>query len=128
MNTNIKVQSLIKDGARQCCRCSANVVVVLSIESTVLCLACVEYLALSMKWTIKAEKERIISNPEMSLCSSCEKPYAHIRAPKAGQRNYCPGCRAAGVPVKIAQRNRRERLRSAAISSASTMAQLHKSG
>jgi hypothetical protein len=44
-------------------------------------------------------------------CSFCRREYSPKRAPKAGQRNFCPDCRANGVPVLIAQRSRRERLR-----------------
>ena len=29
------------------------------------------------------------------------------RAPKSGQRSFCPACRADGVPVRLAQRDRR---------------------
>jgi hypothetical protein len=47
-----------------------------------------------------------------AVCSYCHKDYApRCRAPKAGQRNFCPDCRAGGVPVREAQRARRERLR-----------------
>jgi len=45
------------------------------------------------------------------VCSFCRREYSPIRAPKAGQRNFCPDCRKAGVPVRVAQRTHRERLR-----------------
>lgn len=45
-------------------------------------------------------------------CSYCNRQYVPLRrAPKAGQKNFCPECRASGVPVRVAQRSRRERLR-----------------
>lgn len=45
-----------------------------------------------------------------AVCSFCNKDYSPtLRAPKAGQRNFCPDCRKSGVPGRIAQRNRRER-------------------
>jgi hypothetical protein len=46
-----------------------------------------------------------------AMCSYCQKPYVPRRAPKSGQRAYCKECRDAGVPVRVAQRNRRARLR-----------------
>ena len=47
-----------------------------------------------------------------AICSYCNNHYSpQKRAPKAGQRNFCPDCRASGVPVRIAQRTRREKLR-----------------
>jgi hypothetical protein len=47
-----------------------------------------------------------------AVCSYCHRQYAPAeRAPKAGQRNFCPDCRARGVPIRMAQRSRRERLR-----------------
>jgi hypothetical protein len=49
---------------------------------------------------------------EFAVCSHCNQEYSPTqRAPKAGQRNFCPDCRANRVPVRIAQRSRRERLR-----------------
>jgi hypothetical protein len=47
-----------------------------------------------------------------AVCSHCTKEYSPTRrAPKFGQNNFCPECRAGGVPVKMAQRAHRERLR-----------------
>jgi hypothetical protein len=47
-----------------------------------------------------------------AVCGFCHQEYAPLRrAPKAGQRNFCPDCRAKGVPIRLAQRSRRERLR-----------------
>jgi hypothetical protein len=46
-----------------------------------------------------------------ALCSSCSREYSPKRAPKTGQRNFCPECRQAGVPVRMAQRARSKRLR-----------------
>ena len=45
------------------------------------------------------------------VCSYCNKEYMPKRAPKAGQRNYCVDCRNSGVPIRIAQRDRRMRAR-----------------
>jgi hypothetical protein len=47
-----------------------------------------------------------------AICSYCNSHYTpQKRAPKAGQRNFCPECRESGVPVRIAQRRRRAKLR-----------------
>lgn len=48
---------------------------------------------------------------EFALCSHCQMQYTSARAPKSGQRNYCPECRDRGVPWREAQRDRRNRLR-----------------
>lgn len=46
------------------------------------------------------------------LCSFCNGEYSPpVRAPKIGQRNFCPTCRAQGIPSRIAQRDRRTRQR-----------------
>jgi hypothetical protein len=45
-----------------------------------------------------------------ATCSFCSRQYSPERAPKAGQRNYCTECRVAGVPTRMAQRDRRKRL------------------
>jgi hypothetical protein len=48
----------------------------------------------------------------LAVCSYCSRQYTPLqRAPKAGQRNFCPECRETGVPVRLAQRAQRERLR-----------------
>ncbi len=47
-----------------------------------------------------------------AVCGYCHQEYTPMRrAPKTGQRNFCPDCRRRGVPVRLAQRSRRERLR-----------------
>ncbi len=63
------------------------------------------YLALQL--CLRASK-----HDAFAVCSYCHREYAPAeRAPKAGQRNFCPDCRARGVPIRMAQRSRRERLR-----------------
>jgi hypothetical protein len=63
------------------------------------------YLALQL--CLRASK-----HDAFAVCSYCNRQYAPIgRAPKTGQRNFCPDCREAGMPVRVAQRSRRERLR-----------------
>ena len=63
------------------------------------------YLALQL--CLRASK-----HDAFAVCSYCNCQYAPAeRAPKAGQRNFCPDCRSGGVPIRIAQRSRRERLR-----------------
>jgi hypothetical protein len=63
------------------------------------------YLALAL--CLRASK-----HDAFAVCSYCNQQYAPLgRAPKAGQRNFCPDCRTSGVPVRVAQRSRRERLR-----------------
>ena len=63
------------------------------------------YLALQL--CLRASK-----HDAFAICSYCEREYAPPgRAPKTGQRNFCTDCRTSGVPVRLAQRSRRERLR-----------------
>jgi hypothetical protein len=46
------------------------------------------------------------------LCSYCNREYLPLRrAPKTGQRNFCPQCRKAGEPVRLAQRDLEARRR-----------------
>jgi hypothetical protein len=46
-----------------------------------------------------------------ALCSYCNSTFTPgKRAPKSGQRSFCPACRADGAPVRVAQRARRARL------------------
>jgi hypothetical protein len=42
-----------------------------------------------------------------ATCSNCARPYAPTRRPQSGRLNYCPLCRAAGVPNRVAARNYR---------------------
>lgn len=63
------------------------------------------YLALQL--CLRASK-----HDAFAVCYFCNQPYPPLgRAPKTGQRNFCPDCRERGVPVRLAQRSRRERLR-----------------
>lgn len=63
------------------------------------------YLALQL--CLRASK-----HDAFAVCCYCNQPYPPLgRAPKTGQRNFCPDCRERGVPVRLAQRSRRERLR-----------------
>jgi hypothetical protein len=63
------------------------------------------YLALQL--CLRASK-----HDAFAICCYCNQPYPPLgRAPKTGQRNFCPECRERGVPVRLAQRSRRERLR-----------------
>jgi hypothetical protein len=51
-------------------------------------------------------------NDAVAVCSYCNNEYLRLRrAPKTGQRNFCPECRATGGPVRMGQRIRAERLR-----------------
>jgi len=45
------------------------------------------------------------------VCDGCGGLHAPKRQPKPGQRSFCQACRAAGVPVKLANRDRRARTR-----------------
>jgi len=46
------------------------------------------------------------------VCTHCQKPYSPVvRAPKAGQRNFCPDCRREGVPSTYALKDFRLRQR-----------------
>src|ERR1035437_9541804 len=63
------------------------------------------YLALQL--CLRASK-----HDAFAVCCYCNQPYTPSeRAPKAGQRNFCQDCRKRGVPIRLAQRSRRERLR-----------------
>jgi hypothetical protein len=42
-------------------------------------------------------------------CSVCGSTYIPRRMPKHGQQNYCPNCRATGVPARLASRMYRKR-------------------
>lgn len=44
-------------------------------------------------------------------CDGCRALHAPRRQPKPGQRSFCQTCRDAGVPVKIANRDRRAGVR-----------------
>lgn len=68
----------------------------------------------------RALLERLLGRPStnghaavgfQNVCSSCGKEYSAYRRPKAGKRNYCADCRAAGEPVADRMRDYRERKR-----------------
>lgn len=42
-----------------------------------------------------------------ATCSHCARPYAPTRRPQSGRLNYCPLCREAGIPNRMAARNYR---------------------
>ena len=49
------------------------------------------------------------------VCTHCQKQYIPPgRAPKAGQRNFCPACRKQAIPKKYALQDFRERRRRSA--------------
>jgi hypothetical protein len=56
---------------------------------------------------------KVANHDSFAVCSFCGNQYTPVgRAPKSGlQKHYCPDCRKRGVPVMMAQRARRERLR-----------------
>ena len=47
----------------------------------------------------------------VALCSGCGRSYSPSRTSAAGRRNYCPDCRAAGVPARHAARAYRQHRR-----------------
>ncbi len=48
------------------------------------------------------------------VCTHCQKPYSRVvRAPKAGQRNFCPDCRKLRVPKAYALKDFQQRQRQA---------------
>ena len=50
-----------------------------------------------------------------AICYSCQKPYPpRKRRPKAGQRNFCPTCREAGIPGNLATLDCRRRQKESA--------------
>lgn len=49
----------------------------------------------------------------VQTCDGCGTLHAPQRKPKPGQRSFCQACRDAGVPVKLANRDRRAKLRAA---------------
>jgi hypothetical protein len=47
------------------------------------------------------------------ICSGCARPYQPLeRAPKSGQRAFCPTCRRSGAPERIAAKDYRARVKS----------------
>jgi hypothetical protein len=57
----------------------------------------------------------ISKHDTLAICSYCKREYpVGQRAPKAGQRNYCPACRDSHVSSRLSHRKRRERLRNLA--------------
>ena len=58
---------------------------------------------------------RVAKVDSFLVCTHCQRLYSPVvRAPKAGQRNFCSACRQAGIPKKYAiadfrQRQRQER-------------------
>jgi hypothetical protein len=53
---------------------------------------------------------RIAKVDSFLVCTHCQQTYSPVvRAPKAGQRNFCPDCRVAGVAKKYALRDFRHR-------------------
>jgi hypothetical protein len=55
----------------------------------------------------------LAAKQDAALCTHCQNLYKPKRAPKAGQRNYCPTCRSDGIPVRMAKRDQLARLRQA---------------
>jgi hypothetical protein len=55
----------------------------------------------------------LAAKQDAALCTHCQNLYKPKRAPKAGQRNYCPTCRNDGIPVRMAKRDQLARLRQA---------------
>src|SRR6516162_2033441 len=56
---------------------------------------------------------RVAKIPSSVLCFHCQKSYAtHKRAPKIGQRNFCPDCRNKRIPQKYALADFRQKRRS----------------
>jgi len=47
----------------------------------------------------------------LAVCSNCALPYLLNRSAAEGKRTYCPDCRAKGIPVRDAARDRRARIR-----------------
>ena len=52
-----------------------------------------------------------LESEAFEVCGYCCREYTGKRAPKAGQRNFCPECRRTGVPGLLAQREHRARVR-----------------
>lgn len=47
----------------------------------------------------------------LAICCACHKTYLPERQPSVGRRNYCPRCRADGVPFRDSKREQRRRTR-----------------
>ena len=47
----------------------------------------------------------------LAFCSFCQRPYSPSRQIDPDRHNYCPSCRAAGIPSTIASRKYRKTLR-----------------
>jgi hypothetical protein len=55
---------------------------------------------------------RFSDKDSFAVCSYCGRQYEPgQRSPKAGQRSFCHECRRDGAPVRLAQRDYRQRLR-----------------
>jgi hypothetical protein len=55
---------------------------------------------------------RLAKVDDFLVCIHCQKSYSRVvRAPKVGQRNFCPQCRGKGVPQAYALRDFRQRQR-----------------
>lgn len=55
---------------------------------------------------------RVAKVDALYICSHCSHEYPRVgRAPKSGQRNYCPECRKAGEPGRYALRDHRRKQR-----------------
>jgi hypothetical protein len=55
---------------------------------------------------------RLAKVDALLVCVHCQQPYSPVvRAPKAGQRNFCPECRTKGVPQNYALKDFRKRRR-----------------
>ena len=47
----------------------------------------------------------------LAICSACALPYIPTKQRAPNRRRYCPTCRAAGLPLRDAQRAHRTRVR-----------------
>jgi hypothetical protein len=56
----------------------------------------------------------VVANSDgFAFCSECGRAYIPLRKPVGGKRRYCTQCRRLGVPLRDAQRDQRQRRRSA---------------
>jgi hypothetical protein len=56
----------------------------------------------------------VIADKEgFAICSGCHLSYVPEQQPSVGRRNYCKGCRDAGVPCRDSKREQRRRKREA---------------
>ena len=80
-------------------------------QSVYACIITLHHIALRLEDEVLDLKLKGVKRGASFVCSYCKQSYLPLRAPKAGQRNFCPECREQGIPGWLATRDRRARQR-----------------